>query len=918
MSHGYRACDASACQALATGNFYNLGSSSGDAAGCFTFGADHYWNANADSLAALDGRTLVTCASAPPPRRILQSPPADAISAAQQRVARRLARLRGGYCMQTMPWFHWQPTNPTTHNFGDDLNVPFARAMLNVTNVTRPQYVHRTMPQGRPPLILGIGSVIPFATRGSVLAGPGFLTEPGNGGRMWTNVLDPTSLITAVRGPRTAAVLRSHGFRGALAYGDPGLFMHLVIPEYAHLRHTGGGGVCIIAHISDRGWQSVASHAANANGMKYLSPNTYPPIRLLEQLVTCDIVASSALHGLVAAAAFGIHSVWLWDRSKQPPDRFRGGPFKYHDFFEGCGMRQPVIAKSIADVTRHYNALRASSNPSQLAGAPPSLESLETLTNAYIDAFPFQRICVQPPPPRHPRAIFDAPLYNTDGWVPCSPSSPPPTPSPPQYPPSSPPPSPPPPSPPPQSPPPSPPPYPPASPPCPPSSPWPPSPLPPSTLTSAAIAIEYGSDVRYVLPFAMMLFATLCIFLNATELRKRCRAARVRRAVLQKGVQLEDGNDAEPSVAKISASHCSFHCRCSSKFLKLTIYVAMWYTLGVAFSVAFKRCTRTETNVAYLTMLQFLIGSAILLAGLPAFGGLEPIRHLLFLRPTSEEHATAEGHTRCEWRLLVTSLLFISGTMLTNAAIDYLPVGIVYVIKASEPVATIGIVWCRSGERPSVQGLFFVLCIIGGTVLTISVQEVRLMLVGIICALGSNVCLQLRNVVNKEVLNSRSSVTEPTTPKAALERESSHQIDELNATSPLLTPSSPPPVLPYHLLTVTMVLGFFCTLPTWLLSLTLGRPSPSDYQPSLRDDLPLLLLPPLLFVGYQLSSLYTLSMVHPIFHAVINTLRRAVVIGLGAYLTGEHLSLLYALGVVIALGGVCGYSTSNQPRSFYI
>ena len=416
MSHGYRACDASACQALATGNFYNLGSSSaGDPAGCFTFGADHYWNANADSLAALDGRTLVTCASAPPPRRILQSPPADAISAAQQRVARRLARLRGGYCMQTMPWFHWQPTNPTTHNFGDDLNVPFARAMLNVT---RPQYVHRTTPQGGHPLILGIGSVIPFATRGSVLAGPGFLTEPGNGGRMWTrtNLLDPTSLITAVRGPRTAAVLRSRGFRGALAYGDPGLFMHLVIPEYAHLRHTRGGGMCIIAHILDRGWQSVASHAANANGMKYISLNTYPPIRLLEQLVTCDIVASSALHGLVAAAAFGIHSVWLWDRSKQAPDGVRGGLFKYHDFFEGCGMRQPVIAKSIADVTRHYNALRASSNPSQLADAPPSLESLETLTNAYIDAFPFQRICVQPPPPRHPCAMFDAPLYNTDGW----------------------------------------------------------------------------------------------------------------------------------------------------------------------------------------------------------------------------------------------------------------------------------------------------------------------------------------------------------------------------------------------------------------------------------------------------------------------------------------------------------------------
>lgn len=281
------------------------------------------------------------------------------------------------------------------------------------------------------------------------------------------------------------------------------------------------------------------------------------------------------------------------------------------------------------------------------------------------------------------------------------------------------------------------------------------------------------------------------------------------------------------------------------------------------------------------------------------------------MRPTSEGHATAKGQTRYEWRLLVTALLFMSGTMLTNAAIDCLPVGIVYVIKASEPIATIGIVWCRSGERPSIQGLFFVLCIIAGTVLTISVQEVRLMLVGIICAFASNVCIQLRNVVNKEVLNSRS-VAEPTTPKAALECESIHQI-ELDAPSPLATPSSPPPVLPYHLLTVIMVLGFFCTLPTWLLSPTPGRPS--DYQPSLRHDLPVLLSPPLLFVGYQLSSLYTLSMVHPTFHAVINTFRRAVIIGLGAYLTGEHLSPLYVFGVVIALGGVFGYSSSKKTST---
>jgi hypothetical protein len=235
--------------------------------------------ATAAAAALTPDNMNLTTTSAPPPRRGLQSHPADTISAAQQRVARRIARLRGGYCMQTMPWFHWGKST-TVHNFGDDLNVPFARAILNVTRLQ--DVTHLVLPQRTmPPLILGIGSVIPFATRGGIMAGAGFLYEP-KGGDMWSNAIanavDRTSLITAVRGPRTAAVLRSHGFRGALAYGDPALFMHLVVPEYAHLRHTGGGGVCIIAHIFDPGWQSVAHHAVNTNGMKYISPNTYPPI----------------------------------------------------------------------------------------------------------------------------------------------------------------------------------------------------------------------------------------------------------------------------------------------------------------------------------------------------------------------------------------------------------------------------------------------------------------------------------------------------------------------------------------------------------------------------------------------------------------------------------------------------------------
>ena len=73
---------------------------------------------------------------------------------------------------------------------------------------------------------------------------------------------------------------------------------------------------------------------------------------------------------------------------------------------------------------------------------------------------------------------------------------------------------------------------------------------------------------------------------------------------------------------------------------------------------------------------------------------------------------------------------------------------------------------------------------------------------------------------------------------------------------------------------------------------------------------------PVAFVLYQLGSIVVLAGVHPVAHALLNSGKRAVVIGLGALLMAEALPWSYVAGAAIALLGGVGYSLSKpKPAS---
>jgi pyruvyltransferase len=128
--------------------------------------------------------------------------------------------------------------------------------------------------------------------------------------------------IYAVRGPLTRKSLIEQGFDCPEVYGDPALLYPKFYNPSIEKKYKWG----IIPHYVDQkvSWLDKFKNNADVKIINILDH----PNKVIDDIKSCEKIISSALHGIIAADAYGIPAKWI-----KLSDDVAGNGFKFMDYF---------------------------------------------------------------------------------------------------------------------------------------------------------------------------------------------------------------------------------------------------------------------------------------------------------------------------------------------------------------------------------------------------------------------------------------------------------------------------------------------------------------------------------------------------------------------------------------------------------
>lgn len=157
------------------------------------------------------------------------------------------------------------------------------------------------------------GSILQQATNQTTIIGAGFGAETQHTAATQSNLL-------VVRGKLTEQILLNAGYKKTWLLGDPGLWLpYIYQPQNKQKKYRIG----IIPHYIDSG-------LVNPGRLKdYIIIDICQPVpKVIDQIVKCDMILSSSLHGIIIANAYRIPALWV-----EFSDGVVGGGFKFRDYF---------------------------------------------------------------------------------------------------------------------------------------------------------------------------------------------------------------------------------------------------------------------------------------------------------------------------------------------------------------------------------------------------------------------------------------------------------------------------------------------------------------------------------------------------------------------------------------------------------
>lgn len=222
----------------------------------------------------------------------------------------RLATLRIPCILPERPRAYWFRG---TSNFGDQLSPHVLRWVTGV----KPIWVPPTY-SGK---VLATGSILEAAAEDDVVWGSGLIRS-----RVFRPPRDVTFL--AVRGPLTRAMIHGDGDVPEV-YGDPATLLPSFYMPATTQRHEIG----VVPHYVDRSSVQVEDPSILLIDVRRHWQE------VVDQILSCAVILSSSLHGLIVAEAYGIPASWI-----RITDKILGGTFKFDDYYLSTDRdrREPV------------------------------------------------------------------------------------------------------------------------------------------------------------------------------------------------------------------------------------------------------------------------------------------------------------------------------------------------------------------------------------------------------------------------------------------------------------------------------------------------------------------------------------------------------------------------------------------------
>lgn len=186
--------------------------------------------------------------------------------------------------------------------------------------------------------LLGLGSIIHCVRSGDVIWGTGL-------NRDVEIALPPGVKVLALRGQITHQHLVGKNVPKNVVYGDIGILLPLIYNPKIEKKYKVG----YLPHYVDRGLIPALKEGEIFIDIAQDWKKT------VDEILSCDLIIASALHGIIGAEAYGIPVIW-----KKYSENVRGGDFKFDDYFLGTGRTvqfKDIVLPPLRDLAEKQQVL---------------------------------------------------------------------------------------------------------------------------------------------------------------------------------------------------------------------------------------------------------------------------------------------------------------------------------------------------------------------------------------------------------------------------------------------------------------------------------------------------------------------------------------------------------------------------------